>query len=122
MPTTTTLAAVLTHTTGIMLMPGGGPDPGWTDLQDYVAGIEVDANAPAPHLMSVDRIRKDLDITADLLAQFPRLAEAVPAPGLITSYATAEAWVAAVSRHTGVPMEVEVLSRAEVERAGARHG
>lgn len=119
MPTTTTLAAVLTHTTGVMLMPNGGSDLGWTALQDYVVGIEIDADAPAAHLISANRIRSDLDIAADLLAQFPRLAEAVPAPGLITSAGTAAAWVQAVSKRTGIPMEVEVLSRAEVERAGA---
>jgi hypothetical protein len=105
MPHTTTLAAVLTHTTGIMVTTA---DDAWV-LQDYVVGLDRG-------LMTHERINPHVNIEADLLAQFPRLAEAVPAPGAITDEETAGAWVAAVSRRTGVPMTVEVLSRAETGR------
>lgn len=106
MPIQTTLAAVLTHTTGILVAP---MDDAWP-LQDYVVGLDRG-------LMTHERANPHVDIEADLLAQFPRLAEAVPAPGTITDQSTADAWVAAVSRRTGVPMEVEVLSRAEAARS-----
>lgn len=105
MPHTTTLAAVLTHTTGILV---ASLDDAWP-LQDYVVGLDRG-------LLTHERFNPHVNIEADLLAQFPALAEAVPAPGQITSAETAAAWVEAVSRRTGIPMEVEVLSRAEVER------
>lgn len=89
---TTTLGAVLMHTTGIMVAE---LDDAWP-LQDFIVGRP---------LWTHERGSAN-DISASLLAQFPALAEAHPPK--ITSWAEADAWVRSVSAHTGLPMRVEV--------------
>lgn len=88
----TTLAAVLTHTTGIMV---ADLDDAWP-LQDFIVGRP---------LWTHERGSAN-DISATLLAQFPRLAEAQPPK--ITTKAEADAWVADVSAHAGYPLTVTV--------------
>ena len=103
------LAAVLMHTTGVVV---ADVDEAFL-LQDYVLGVSLDADAPAAHLFSSKRASTANDIEADLLAQFPLLAGCAPERGSITSPEDAIAWVGEVSEHTGYPMRVTVKSRAE---------
>lgn len=84
---TTTLGAVLTHTTGRML----APLEEFYDLQDFVVGS---------HLLTHERTYRENDITARLLIQFPELAEAHPPEGL-DSWAKCHAWVISVAEHIG---------------------
>ena len=96
---TTTLGAVLSHTTGILLADIDEVFP----LQDFVIGRPLWTHERGTSY-------SENNIAAPLLAQFPALAEAHPPK--ITTRAEAEAWVASVSEHTGVPLTVEVAPRA----------
>lgn len=96
----TTLAAVLMHTTGIMV---ADLDDAWP-LQDFVVGKA---------LWTHERGSAN-DISAFLLAQFPRLAEAHPPK--ISTKDEADAWVAEVSAHTGYPLSVTVIRSTEADR------
>lgn len=89
---TTTLGAVLMHTTGVMV---ANLDEAWR-LQDFIVGRA---------LWTHERGSEN-DVSAPLLAQFPALGEAHP-PALST-WEEADAWVRSVSAHTGLPMSVEV--------------
>ena len=89
---TTSLHAVLMHTTGIMVAE---LDEAWP-LQDFIVGRP---------LLTHERGSAN-DISAALLAQFPALAEAHPPK--IKSWAEADAWVRSVADYTGLPLQVEV--------------
>lgn len=99
--TTTTLAAVLTFTSGSLVAI---IDEAWP-LQDFMTGR---------NLMTHQRAEDRFDIAPVLLEQFPALADVKPEAEL-GSYVEAMGWVRSVSESTGVPLAVEVY-RSEAAR------
>lgn len=113
----TTLGAVLTFTTGILL---ADLDDAWP-LQDFILGYPLLTHERtdmfAPNATATERA---------LLRQFPQLAEAHPPAIVGETYeqkkAACEAWVRSVSEHTGIPLNVTVTSAATTTDAGTCSG
>lgn len=112
---TTSLGAILTMTTGIMLTE---VDDAFA-LQDFVVGRPLMTHEridrPKFQGITLSEATNATDTTEALLRQFPALAEAVPP--LITGdtrdekMAACMAWVEQVSAHTGIPVTGVVVRR-----------
>lgn len=93
----TTLGAVLTHTTGVLL---DEMDEVWI-LQDAIVG------RPLMTHERTDMFAPNATLTRDfLLRQFPLLAEAQPPK--LSGKDECLAWVASVSAHTGYPLRLTI--------------